>query len=130
MQDFDRTLELVNISQDSAGATAAQHVQFMQGLEGATIRMQNAYQEFITTIADSDMLINIVNGLTTIITGLSNGLEALNFTGRAVMQTLIAFALVLKLGTVSTKLYGKAVAYKTAVEKSSVAITKLSTIQQ
>ena len=82
MQDFDRTLELVNISQDSAGATAAQHVQFMQGLEGATIRMQAAYQDFITTIADSEMLIGIVDAITNIIDNLSSGLQSINGNSR------------------------------------------------
>jgi TP901 family phage tail tape measure protein len=78
MQDFDRTLQLVDISQDSAGATAAQHVQFMEGLQGATIRMQAAYQEFITAISDSDMLIGIVDFLTRAIDNLAKGLTMVN----------------------------------------------------
>jgi TP901 family phage tail tape measure protein len=42
MQDFDRTLELVNISQESAGATNAQQVEYMKSLEAATVQLQTA----------------------------------------------------------------------------------------
>ncbi len=88
MQDFDRTLELVNISQDSAGATAAQHVQFMQGLEGATNRMTTAYQDFIRTISESEMIVSIVDLLTRTIENLSSGLQAISTNGRFWMGTI------------------------------------------
>jgi hypothetical protein len=41
-QDFDRTLELVEISQESAGATMAQHSEYMRGMEAAMVNLQNA----------------------------------------------------------------------------------------
>ena len=40
--DFDRTLELVNTSQDSAGATAAQHAEYMKSMEAAMTALNTA----------------------------------------------------------------------------------------
>lgn len=42
MQSFDRTMELVNISTNSAGATLAQHAQYAGGMEAATARLTNS----------------------------------------------------------------------------------------
>lgn len=64
LQDFDRTQQLVNISMNSAGATAAQHRKYMQGLEAATTQLTTAYQRLITTFTNSDFAISAVNGLT------------------------------------------------------------------
>ena len=63
MQDFDRTLELVNISMNSAGATAAQHAKYMDGLEAATTRLTTSYQQIITSVANSDIAIAVINTL-------------------------------------------------------------------
>lgn len=62
MQDFDRTQELVNISMKSAGATAAQHRKYMQGLEGATTALTTSYQQLITNFTSSDFIISFING--------------------------------------------------------------------
>ena len=63
MQDFDRTLELVEISQNSAGATAAQHRKYLEGLEAATNRLTTSYQGLITSFMNSDVAITVINGL-------------------------------------------------------------------
>ena len=61
MQDFDRTQELVNISMNSAGATAAQHRKYMQGLEAATTELTTSYQQLITSFANSDFVVTFVD---------------------------------------------------------------------
>ena len=63
MQDFDRTQELVNISMNSAGATAAQHRKYMEGLEAATTNLTTSYQGLITSFTNSDIAINVINGI-------------------------------------------------------------------
>lgn len=63
MQNFERTQELVEISMSSAGATAAQHRKYMQGLEAATTKLTTAYQGLITKITTSDVAIGLINGL-------------------------------------------------------------------
>jgi hypothetical protein len=117
MQDFDRTLKLVEISQDSAGATAAQHVQFMQGLEGATIRMQSAYQDFITTISNSEILISIIDLITRSIDNLSAGLTKINSRGSFWLITIGLTFAALKALTIGTGIYNKAVERKIKLEE-------------
>lgn len=74
LQDFDRTQQLVNISMNSAGATAAQHRKYMQGLEAATTQLTTAYQQLITTFTNSDFAISAVNGLTSALEWLSENI--------------------------------------------------------
>ena len=45
------------MAQTSAGATSAQHVEYMKSLEAALVNLQNAWQKFITTISDSEVII-------------------------------------------------------------------------
>lgn len=71
LQDFDRTQQLVNISMNSAGATAAQHRKYMQGLEAAVTKLTTSYQKLITTFTNSDFAITAINKL-------SSGLEMLS----------------------------------------------------
>ena len=64
MQDFDRTLELVDISANSYGATMAQSGKYMEGLEASTTLLTNAWQELILSLTKSDAIIGVVNLLT------------------------------------------------------------------
>jgi TP901 family phage tail tape measure protein len=109
MQDFDRTLELVDISQNSAGATMAQHTQFMRGMEAASVGLQNAYQQFITTITDSELIIGIIRGLSSAISGLANGLQAIGFSGQLAMISLMGIFTVLKLKAPVMKLINNSI---------------------
>jgi len=107
MNDFDRTLELTTLSQESAGATTAQQAQFMQGMQAATVSLQTAYQKFITTITESETLIGIVQGLANALDGLSSLLQNIGFEGSFAMTTLIALFGALKFGGGVTKLYNR-----------------------
>jgi ABC-type transporter Mla subunit MlaD len=107
MADFDRTLELVNISQESSGATNAQQVEFMRGLEAALINLQTAYQGFIKNITDSEAIIGIVRTLTFLIESLTVGFESLGFYGKNAMVVLISLAGVMKSTSVISALLQK-----------------------
>lgn len=61
MSDYDRTLELQNISLQASGATAAQSEKYLQGMEAAINKVKVAWEEFTSTITDSDFLIDLVN---------------------------------------------------------------------
>ena len=71
MQDFNRTQELVKISMTSAGATAAQHRKYMQGLEAATTNLTTSFQQLITTFTNSDFAINALNDISKVLEFLS-----------------------------------------------------------
>lgn len=61
MQDYERTTELVTISQRSLGATEAQMAEYLQGMEAATNRVTTAYQKLVESITSSDAIIGLVN---------------------------------------------------------------------
>jgi hypothetical protein len=78
-EDFDRTLELIEISQGSAGVATIQHTEFMKGMETATKRLQTTFQELITSFANSEQIIFVINAL-------NSGLGLLNtFVGRTII---------------------------------------------
>lgn len=59
-QDFDRTLDLVQTSLDSEGAMMAQHMNYMEGMDAAMAKLKTAWQGFISSIADSEIIIGVV----------------------------------------------------------------------
>ena len=61
MQNFNRTVDLVNISMNSTGATLAQQAVFSGGLEAALARLSNAFQKLVLSISNSEMIIDFVN---------------------------------------------------------------------
>ena len=64
MQDFDRTLELVNISANSYGATLSQQAKYMEGIEAKTTLMKNAFQQMIMEISNSKVIISALESIT------------------------------------------------------------------
>ena len=66
-EDFDRTLELIEVSQNAAGEAAIQHDEYMQGMEATVTRLKTSFQELITSFANADVIIGIINALNTAI---------------------------------------------------------------
>jgi TP901 family phage tail tape measure protein len=95
-QDFDRTLELVETSEESAGATMAQHLKFMEGMEASLTNLRTSYQKFITTITESEVVIGIVRTISSAIDGLTNLLNSLGLSGKNAMIIMIGLAGALK----------------------------------
>jgi TP901 family phage tail tape measure protein len=95
-EDFDRTLDLIEISQSSAGAAAIQHAEFMTGLEAATTRLRTSFQQLITSFVNSDVVIGAINAINTV-------LEIMNtFLGKTVL-TVATLLTSFQLLTKSTK---------------------------
>lgn len=60
MSDYERVTELQEIAQRSAGATAAQAAVYMEGMEAALNKVNVAWEKIISSITDSDVIINII----------------------------------------------------------------------
>lgn len=60
MQNWDRVLELTEVSQNSAGQQALMHKKAMEGLDASINTLKNSWQEFLTTLTNSDAFINIL----------------------------------------------------------------------
>lgn len=60
MQNWDRVLELTEVSENSAGQQAVMHKKAMEGLDAAINTLRNSWQEFLTTLTNSDVFIKIL----------------------------------------------------------------------
>lgn len=76
MSDYERTLELVAIAGDSAGATAAQHVEYMQSLEASQTRLATAYEALITALVNNDMIKAVLDFLAQILERIAAALSS------------------------------------------------------
>ena len=75
MSNYDRTMELVNAANTSAGASQDQFSKTTESLESKLARLKNAWDQFVTGIANSTLIktgidlltgfLNIINKLTT-----------------------------------------------------------------
>ena len=59
MEDYERVTELQEISQRSAGATAAQAGVYLEGMEAAMNKIQVAWEKIVMTFSDSEVIIGI-----------------------------------------------------------------------
>lgn len=67
MDNYDRALELVTVSQNAAGESSKQMRAYNQGLEAAFIRLSNAWQQFATKVVDSTTIAKFIDRLTSLI---------------------------------------------------------------
>jgi TP901 family phage tail tape measure protein len=63
LQNFDRTMELVDVSQNSAGATMRQHADYTRSMEAAMNGLTTSFQMLVTRISDSQAIIDLINTL-------------------------------------------------------------------
>lgn len=63
MQDFDRTLELVDISANSYGATLSQSSKYMGGLEAAGARLKTSIEGLVTAVTSSEAIITVIGAI-------------------------------------------------------------------
>lgn len=96
MSDYERVLELQQISERSAGATVAQMATYLEGMEAATNKVRVAWESIITTITDSDLLINFINLVS----------EALNGVNAFLSSSLGQFVFISSLLTIGTLILG------------------------
>lgn len=89
MQDFDRTLELVDVSANSYGATMAQSAKYMEGLEAHLTLLTNSWQQFTTSLVESDFIIGIVDTLTNLV-GVMNDIVSNDTAMVAILLTAAA----------------------------------------
>lgn len=122
MQNFDRTLELVNISSNSYGATLAQQAKYMEGLEAKVTLLNNAYENLITSFVNSDAVIWVIEQVT-------NLLEFAKENTWAIITPLALIGTHWLVNTVYMKAYNKAVLEQQEEEKKNE-IEKLKLEQQ
>ena len=64
MDNYDRALELVNVSQTANGEGAKQLRDYQTGLEASFTSLVNAWQQLATKLADSSTITALIDGFT------------------------------------------------------------------
>lgn len=67
MEDYDRTLELVNIAQNSAGIGARQLEKSQESLESSINRLKSSFQELASTYIKAGWIKNIIEGVNSLV---------------------------------------------------------------
>ena len=71
MQNWDRVLELTEVSENSAGQQAVMHRKAMEGLDASINTLRNSWQEFLTTLTNSDVFIKILQSAAQLLQNIS-----------------------------------------------------------
>lgn len=61
MTDYERTIELQEIANRSAGATMAQMATYMEGMDAALNRVNIAWEKLISSLTNSDAITTVIN---------------------------------------------------------------------
>lgn len=71
MTDYERVIELQQISERSSGATLSQMSTYLQGMDAALNRVNVSYEKLITAFANNEAIIAITNAIGTVLDGLA-----------------------------------------------------------
>ena len=72
MEDYDRTLELTNIMQSSAGISARQLEKSMESLESSLNRLESTWQEFYSEVIYASWFKNAIDGINALLKALNS----------------------------------------------------------
>jgi hypothetical protein len=106
--NFDRTLELIALSQESAGVAAIQHAEYMNGLEAANTRLRTSFQQLITSFVNSEMIIGFINLLNDVLELANTGLGKLVVTAGLLTLGITALSKVKAINTAITAIQAAA----------------------
>lgn len=71
MTDYERVTELQQISARSAGATMAQMEKYLHSIDAASNKVRVAWENIITTVSDSEFIINLVEQFAVVLENLN-----------------------------------------------------------
>lgn len=80
MTDYERVVELQQISERSAGATLAQMETYLEGMDAALNRVSVAWEKIVTSLTDNEVIINLVNMFAALLNGVGEFLSTTSGT--------------------------------------------------
>ena len=108
MSDYDRTMELVNAANNSAGASQEQYEKTLDSLETKLNQLSVAWQTFLMGLADNTAIKFFISSLTKILEGINGILNGLS-GDKGLIKSILSLGMVfggLKLGkSVFNKLF-------------------------
>lgn len=99
MSDYERVIELQQIAERSSGATLSQMATYLEGMDAALNRVSIAWESIITSIANNQAIINLINFIASFLDDLGNFLST-DFGTIALLSTIATIVL----STVNTKI--------------------------
>lgn len=67
MTDYERVIELQQISERSAGATLSQMATYLEGMDAALNRVNIAWESIVTNIVENEFIISLVNTFSSVL---------------------------------------------------------------
>ena len=92
LEDYDRTLELTDIAQNSAGTGADQLAKSMESIESSINKLKSSWQEFYSYFISNDMIKGIVDLGNTILS-VFNYLAGIDYIGKPLASIISLFSL-------------------------------------
>ncbi len=80
MTDYERVVELQQISERSAGATLAQMETYLEGMDAALNKVSVAWEKIVTSLTDNEVIINLVNMFAALLNGVGEFLSTTSGT--------------------------------------------------
>ena len=129
MSDYERTMELVNAANNSAGASQKQFEKTLDSLDAKLSRLKNSWDTFVQGLANSSFIKASVDALAFLLNVLNKITDILGANGIsdfAITLTLI-LGIFSKLKTVVSKLLEEYQSFKKVIEKGKVLETATQT---
>ena len=129
MSDYERTMELVNAANNSAGASQKQFEKTLDSLDAKLNRLKNSWDTFVQGLANSSFIKASVDALAFLLNVLNKITDILGANGIsdfAITLTLI-LGIFTKLKTVVGKLLEEYQSFKKVIEKGKVIETATQT---
>ena len=125
MADYERVIELQEISQRSAGATSAQASVYLQGIEASLNKIRVSYEAIITNLSNNEVITGLLDGIGIITEFAANFVDS--WIGAGVAIAVVGSALA---GIVSKKILENEIAKNTLELQRAEQIANLKAAQQ
>ena len=89
VSDYDRTMQLMEAANNSAGASDEQFGKTMDSLESKLNKLHNAWQQFTMGIANNGMIKFAVDGITKLISGINDLIDTFSF-GSGIIKSFLS----------------------------------------
>jgi TP901 family phage tail tape measure protein len=118
MQDYDRTLELVDAAYNSSGASQRQFEKTQDSLESKINRLKNAWNEFLMGISNSTVIKGAIDVLTGILNVVNKVTGAFGTGAGAILKMAAAYG-ALKVGAkASNKFFNNSTLVNNMIRRS------------
>lgn len=109
MSNYDRTMELVDAANNSAGASQEQFNKTLESLDAKLAKLKNAWQEFTMGLANSDFVKGAVDALTKLLEIINSTLDGIDkfFGGKGTVKGALSWLTVGGALLGGGKLFGK-----------------------